>query len=38
VVIDATEPKPAVADRIWRTVSERFDLASAAALPAGATS
>ena len=28
----------AVADRIWRTVSERFDLASAAAVPAGATS
>ena len=38
VVIDATQPKPAVADRIWRTVSERFDLASAAAVPAGATS
>ena len=38
VVIDATQPKAAVADHVWRTVSERFDLASVAALPAGATS
>jgi dTMP kinase len=38
VVIDATQPKAAVAERIWLTVRERFDLASAAALPAGATS
>jgi hypothetical protein len=38
VVIDATQPKAAVADLVWRSVSERFDLASAAVLPAGATS
>ena len=29
VVIDATEPKPAVADRIWRTVYERLAPATA---------
>ncbi len=29
VVIDATEPKPAVAERIWRTVTERLDPATA---------
>lgn len=38
VVVDATEPKSAVADRIWRTVSERLDSASAPAVPAGAAS
>ena len=38
VVIDATEPKSAVADRIWRTVSERLDSASAPAVPAGVAS
>jgi dTMP kinase len=38
VVIDATEPKAAVADRIWRTVSERLNSASAPAVPAGAAS
>jgi dTMP kinase len=38
VVIDATEPKSAVADRIWRTVSERLNSASAPAVPAGAAS
>src|SRR5262249_11926611 len=36
VVIDATQPKATVAERVWRTVSERLDSASAAALPAGA--
>jgi dTMP kinase len=29
VVIDATEPKPAVAERIWKTVNERLDPATA---------
>ena len=38
VVIDATAPKPAVADRIWNTMSERLDSRSAPALPAGAAS
>src|SRR5262249_59108414 len=27
VAIDATEPKPAVAERIWKTVTERLDSA-----------
>jgi dTMP kinase len=38
VVIDATEPKSAVAERIWRTVSERLGSASAPTVPAGAAS
>lgn len=38
VLIDATEPKPAVADRIWRTMSERLDSTRAPSLPAGAAS
>ena len=29
VVVDATDPKPAVAERIWRTVHERLDPATA---------
>jgi dTMP kinase len=29
VVIDATEPKPVVAERIWKTVNERLDPATA---------
>jgi dTMP kinase len=29
VLIDATEPKPAVADRIWKVVHDRFDPATA---------
>src|SRR5262249_14253361 len=29
VMIDATEPKPAVAERVWRTVHERLDPATA---------
>jgi dTMP kinase len=29
MLIDATEPKPVVAERIWRTVSERLDPATA---------
>jgi dTMP kinase len=38
VVIDATEPKPAVADRIWKTVNERLDPATAPVQLAGVTS
>src|SRR6266478_3163468 len=38
VAIDATQPKPAVAERIWRTVVERFDPARNSSLPAGALS
>jgi len=38
VAIDATEPKPAVAERIWKTVTERLDSAHALSLPAGAAS
>ena len=38
VVIDATETKSAVAERVWKTVSERLSSASASALPAGAAS
>jgi dTMP kinase len=38
VAIDATEPKPAVAERIWKTVTERLDSARALSLPAGAVS
>jgi dTMP kinase len=38
VAIDATEPKPAVAERIWKTVTERLDSARALSLPAGAAS
>jgi dTMP kinase len=38
VVIDATEPKPAVAERIWRTVVERLDPARDSSLPAAAMS
>src|SRR5712692_9409801 len=29
VLIDATEPRPAVADRIWKVVNDRFDPATA---------
>ena len=36
VAIDATEPKVAVAERIWKTVTERHDLARVSSLPAGA--
>jgi len=36
VVIDGTQPKAAVAEQVWRAVSERLDSASAPALPAGA--
>jgi dTMP kinase len=36
VVIDATQPKATVAERVWRTVSERFEAASVSAAPAGA--
>ncbi|MGA7485470.1 MAG: dTMP kinase [Xanthobacteraceae bacterium] len=38
VVIDATEPKLAVAERIWRSVEERLDSANASAVPASAPS
>jgi dTMP kinase len=38
VVIDATEPKSAVAERIWKAVSERLDSAHPPALPAGTAS
>jgi len=38
VAIDATEPKPMVAERIWKTVTERLDFARASSLPAGAAS
>ena len=38
VVIDATEPKPAVAERIWQTVSERLDPPAAQPRLAGVAS
>src|SRR5215813_38767 len=38
VAINATEPKPAVAERIWKTVTERLDFARASSSPAGAAS
>jgi dTMP kinase len=38
VAIDATEPKAAVAERIWKTVTERFDSTRVSSLPAGAAS
>jgi dTMP kinase len=38
VAIDATEPKAAVAERIWKTVTERLDSTRASSLPAGAAS
>jgi dTMP kinase len=38
IAIDATEPKAAVAERIWKTVTERFDSARVSSLPAGAAS
>ena len=38
VLIDATEPKGTVAERIWKIVSERLDPATAPALRAGAAS
>jgi dTMP kinase len=37
VVVDATEPKPAVAERIWMTVNERLSPASVARTAAGLT-
>jgi dTMP kinase len=38
VLIDATMPKPAVAERIWNTVSDRLNSGANATLPAGAAS
>src|SRR5256885_2065146 len=38
VAIDATEPKPAVAERIWKTVTERLEPARVPSVPAGAVS
>ncbi len=38
VLIDATEPKAAVADRIWKTVAERLDPATAPVRLAGMAS
>ncbi|MGZ3295103.1 MAG: dTMP kinase, partial [Xanthobacteraceae bacterium] len=38
LLIDATEPKGTVAERIWKYVSERLDPVSAPALRAGAAS
>ena len=38
VVIDATEPKPTVADRIWKTVHDRLDPATAPVQLAGMAS
>jgi len=38
VAIDATDPKPAVAERIWKVVVERLDSARAPGLPAGVVS
>ena len=38
IMIDATEPKSAVADRIWKTVNERLSPATAPALLIGAVS
>jgi dTMP kinase len=37
VVIDAAAAKPAVAERIWKTVNERLDPATAPVQLAGAT-
>jgi len=37
-LIDATEPKVAVAERIWKSVGERLDPVSAPAQRAGAAS
>jgi dTMP kinase len=36
VMIDGTQPKAAVAEQVWRTVSERLDSPSVPAVPAGA--
>jgi dTMP kinase len=36
--IDATEPKPMVAERIWKIVTERLGSARVSSLPAGAAS
>jgi dTMP kinase len=38
VAIDATEPKAAVAERIWKTVTERLVSTRVSSLPAGAAS
>ena len=38
IAIDATEPKPAVAERIWKIVSERLEPARVPSVPAGAVS
>jgi dTMP kinase len=38
ILVDATEPKTAVADRIWKTVNERLSPATAKALLTGAGS
>ena len=38
IMVDATEPKSAVADRIWKTVNERLSPATAPALLTGAAS
>jgi dTMP kinase len=38
VLVDATEPKPAVAERIWRTVNERLSPATAPLTAAGLAS
>jgi dTMP kinase len=38
IMIDATGPKPAVADRIWKTVNERLSPATAPAMLAGLAS
>jgi len=38
VAVDATQPKPAVAERIWQVVVERFDSAPISSVPAGAAS
>src|SRR5215471_9504937 len=38
VAIDATEPKPAVAERIWKIVVERLDSPRKSNVPAGAVS
>src|SRR5712692_7903163 len=38
ILIDATEPKPAVAERIWKTVNERLSPATAPVLLTGVAS
>jgi dTMP kinase len=38
IIIDVTEPKPAVADRIWKTVIERLSPATAPAVLTGVAS